>query len=124
MPLRRPGERGFLQLCADRRYHRNTMLAFEELTGLGFDDYWIEAAAGGAPASVARTRTADYAYEHGAVHMGWAAHGDGCGGFPGLPDEQLLEMLHRTVARRASEFPNARHYALFGVGGRVRPLDA
>ncbi|MDQ4125742.1 MAG: hypothetical protein M3134_09110, partial [Actinomycetota bacterium] len=68
--------RGFLQLCADRRYHRLTMEEFEARTGLGPDDYWIEATAGGAAAFGGSTATAAFAYANGARIMGWAGHGD------------------------------------------------
>ena len=54
-PAPRPNDgvvRGFLQLCSDLRFHRATMAAFEEATGLAEDGYWIEARPGGAPRKV------------------------------------------------------------------------
>ena len=112
---------GFLQLCADRRFHRPTMTKFEEETGLEPGDYWIEAQAGGAPSWDRPTKTAEYAYEHGLKAMGWAAHGDGCGGFPGVPDDVLREMLVTTARARKADFPRAGlHYMLFGrKGGEI-----
>jgi hypothetical protein len=110
---------GFLQLCADRRYHRVTMEDFEARTGLRPDQYWIEAAAGGAPGLGGATATARFAYDKGARIMGWAAHGGGCGGFPGTGDDELRAKLHGAATDAAREFPEAEHWALFAAGGRV-----
>jgi hypothetical protein len=111
--------RGYLQLCADLRYHRATMTAFERATGLPADGYWIEARPGGAPSWSDNTRGARLAHERGATHMGWAAHGDECLGLRGESDEQIRRRLERTVRARAADFPDARHYGLFGVAGEV-----
>jgi hypothetical protein len=108
-----------LQLCADRRFHRATMLEFERLTGLGAGDYWIEARAGGAPSWSDNTKTARYAYREGARHMGWAAHGDSCGGFPGVSNEEMRRKVERAMKSRAGEFPQAEHFALFAHAGGV-----
>jgi hypothetical protein len=116
---RPPGRLGFLQLCADRRFHRLTMDAFEEATGFAPTDYWIEALAGGAPAVALRTRATEFARSQGATVMGWAAHGDDCGGFPGADDERIRAMLATTVARRRLEYPGAEHLVFFGSGRRV-----
>jgi hypothetical protein len=110
---------GFLQLCADRRYHRMTMDAFEAGTGLASDRYWIEVTAGGAPSFDAVTATAAYAYEMGARIMGWGAHGDGCGGFPGRSDDEMKAMLEAVARERAEDFPDAEHWMLFASGGRA-----
>jgi hypothetical protein len=111
-----------VHLCADRRFHRRTMEAFELAAGLGPDRYWAEATVGGAPAQALRPRGADYAYGHGARHMAWAAHGGGCGAFPGADDERIREMLERTVLRRRLEYPDAQHYVFFAVGRSVTRL--
>lgn len=110
---------GFLQLCADRRFHRLTMLAFEAATGLAPDEYWIEARSGGAPAYADKTRAARIAYQNGARHMGWAAHGDVCRGFHGASDEEMRRRLARTIRARRADFRDATHYELFGLGGEV-----
>lgn len=110
---------GFLQLCADRRYHRKTMDAFEEATGLRSDEYWIEASAGGAPALGVSTDTARFAYGQGARVMGWAAHGDRCGGFPGLDDGAISAKLRTAVSELTRDFPEATHWTLFAAGGEV-----
>jgi hypothetical protein len=117
-------ELGFLQLCSDRRYHRKTMLAFEEATGLGPEEYWVEAKPGGAPVYADKTLAARKAYRDGAVHMGWAAHGDGCRGFYGASDDEMRHKLARTVRRRADDFPRAMHYELFGKAGEVTAVEA
>jgi hypothetical protein len=118
----RGGRLGFLQLCAERRFHRLTMDAFEQATGLAPTDYWIEAVAGGAPALALRTRAMEFARSQGATVMGWAAHGDVCGGFPGADDDRIRAMLETTVARRRHEYPAAEHLAFFATGRRVSRL--
>jgi hypothetical protein len=95
------------------------MLAFEEVTGLAPDEYWIEARPGGSPSWADNTKVARLAYREGADHMGWAAHGDRCAGFPGLGNDDLRRKLERTARKRASEFPRARHYELFAAGGEI-----
>ena len=95
------------------------MEKFEEVTGLGPDEYWIEARPGGAPSWDENTEAARLASGEGAALMGWAAHGDRCGGFPGASNEQLRSKLLETVRKRAEEFPEAHHYGLFGRGGLV-----
>ncbi len=120
------GERrqlGYLQLCADRRFHRKTMEAFEQATGLLPEEYWLEARAGGAPVYADRTRAARIAYREGALHMGWAAHGDGCRGFHGASNPELRQKLARTIRARVQDFPGVHHYELFGEGGRVTVTD-
>jgi hypothetical protein len=95
------------------------MREFERLAGLGEDDYWIEARAGGAPSWSDNTKTARFAYEHGARHMAWAAHGDQCGGFPGVSNDDMRRKVERSLKSRAEEFPEAQHYALFAHEGGV-----
>ncbi len=113
------GELGFLQLCAERRFHRAVMEAFERETGLAPDEYWIEARPGGAPSWADNTKGSRLAHRGGAQVMGWAAHGDTCLGFPGESDESMRRKLHRVAARRAEEFPRCEHVALFALPGTV-----
>ena len=115
--------RGFLQLCSDRRFHWKTMEAFEDLADLEPDGYWIEARPGGAPSWADNTRMARIAYREGAAHMGWAAHGDDCRGFPGVSNQELKERLRRTVRKRSHEFPQAMHYGLFATTGQVEVIS-
>lgn len=112
-------ELGFLQLCADRRFHRRTMEAFERATGLRAEEYWIEARSGGAPAYQDTTRAARIAYRNGARHMGWAAHGDGCRGFHGATNVEMRTKLDRAARARTEDFRQAAHYTLFGVGAEI-----
>ena len=111
---------GFLQLCADRRFHRAVMAAFEAETGLPPDGYWIEATAGGAPAFETMSATASFAFDKGAAIVGWAAHGDACGGFPGLSNDEVEATLEATARTRAGEVPGAEHWMLFATGAGVR----
>jgi hypothetical protein len=110
---------GFLQLCSERRYHRQTMLAFEQATGLAPDEYWIEARPGGTPSWSDNTKAARLARSEGAEYMGWAAHGDRCGGFPGASNLELARKLDGSARKRAAEFPGVTHLALFAAAGHV-----
>jgi hypothetical protein len=124
-PAPRPDDgvaRGFLQLCSDLRFHRATMLAFEEATALAEDGYWIEARPGGAPSWADNTRAARLAHKRGAVFMGWAAHGDECLGFPDEPNDRIASRLLGTLNKRAAEFPRATHIGLFAHGEEVHLL--
>jgi len=114
-----PAGLGFIQLCADRRFHRSTMKAFEELAGLEPDGYWIEAQPGGAPSWSDATPAVGLAYELGVTHMAWAAHGDECLGYRLLSDDTLRELVAETARRRASELPAATHYGLFAHADEV-----
>jgi hypothetical protein len=116
--------RGYLQLCADLRFHRATMLAFESATGLAEDGYWIEARPGGAPSWTDNTRGARLAHRRGALFMGWAAHGDECLGFPGESNDRIRRLLQRTLEKRAQEFPRATHVGLFAAGDDVEVFPA
>lgn len=98
------------------------MEAFERVTGLSPDGYWIEARAGGAPSWDDTTLTARNAFRQGARHMGWAAHGDTCLRWPELSDGELRRRLERAARRRAEEFPAAGHYLLFALPGDVEVL--
>ena len=110
---------GFLQLCADRRFHRMTMTAFEARTGLEPGQYWIEASAGGAAAFGAASLTAEYAHTKGARIMGWAVHGDECGGFPGRSDFDMKTLLQAVARSRYKDFPDVEHWTLFAAAGSV-----
>jgi len=106
---------GFLTLCADRRFHKKAEEKFQELTGLEPEEYWIEAAAGGTP-GIETAKTADYAYGHGGARlMGWAAHGDNCGGFPGVTTEEMEEKLLKAIEKRKKQYPQARHFRIFST---------
>jgi hypothetical protein len=113
---------GFLQLCSERRFHRMVMEAFEETADLAPDGYWIEARPGGAPSWADNTRAARLSHRNGAVFMGWAAHGDGCLGFPGESNERLADRLVSTLRKRAEEFPKATHFGFFAQGEEVHVI--
>ena len=95
------------------------MEAFERETGLRPDEYWIEARPGGAPSWADNTKGSRLAHRAGARLMGWSAHGAECLGFPGLGDEALRGRLRSVALRRAEEFPQAEHFALFALPGTV-----
>ena len=95
------------------------MDAFENTTGLAPEAYYIEARPGGAPVFADKTKSARLAYRDGAAHMGWMAHGDVCRGFLGESDDDMRRRLARTVQKRARDFPQATHYAIFATNGEV-----
>jgi len=92
------------------------MKAFEETSGLSFEkkEVWFEATAGGT-AGIESFKTADYAYGHGARHMGWGGHGEGCGGFPGLENVVLEGKLEEAIEVRRQRYPEAKHYGFFAT---------
>jgi hypothetical protein len=113
-----PETRGFLQLCADRRFHRCLQNRFEEDTGLESPDlYWIHADAGGTPKMECARTAPDYCYYDKYVRlMGWSAHGDNCGGFGhGVPDDEIQRALLVTALRKIEEYPEATHYVYFAT---------
>ena len=109
---------GFLQLCADRRFHRSIQEQFQKDTGLrSTEDYWIHADAGGTPKMECQRTAPDYCYYDKKVQfMGWAAHGKICGGFgPNVPDEVIKQALLVVSRRRRDDYPKARHYVYFAT---------
>jgi hypothetical protein len=118
--------RGFLQMCAERRFYRAIQEKFEELTGLKHYQYWIHTDAGGSPKmSHALHKVApDYCYgKQGVRIMGWAAHGMECGGYdpPNTPDEDIRDDLINMLSIRMNTYPLADHYAFFAIGDKKDP---
>lgn len=110
--------RGFLQLCADRRFHKCIQQAFKEDAGLtSREDYWIHADAGGTPKMECQRITPDYCYINKEVRlMGWSAHGDKCGGFgEEVPDDVIKRELCNTMQRNVRKYPLATHFIYFAT---------
>ncbi|HEY6187304.1 MAG TPA: hypothetical protein VIW80_06490 [Pyrinomonadaceae bacterium] len=110
--------KGFLQLCADRRFHKCIQRAFKEDAGLtSRDDYWIHADAGGTPKMEGQRITPDYCYINKEVRlMGWSAHGAGCGGFgEEVPDEVIQRELCNTMQRNVRKYSLATHFIYFAT---------
>jgi hypothetical protein len=113
-----PETKGFLQLCADRRFHQCIRERFKRDAGLeSADHYWIHADAGGTPKMECARTAPDYCYYKMEVrHMGWSAHGDNCGGFgDGVPDTEILRALTVTARRKMEDYPLATHYIYFAT---------
>jgi hypothetical protein len=107
---------GFLQMCADRRFHRCIQEEFKKDAGLPErEDYWIHADAGGTPKMADQLITPNYCYETKGVRlMGWSAHGAGCGGFGAhVPDEVIQRDLCQTMQRKVQDYPEATHFIYF-----------
>jgi hypothetical protein len=106
---------GFLQLCADRRFHRCIQEKFQEHANLpSREAYWIHADAGGTPRMADQKLAPNYCYfDKGVRLMGWSAHGNGCGGFPNTPDAEIERLLLKTVAEKVEEYREARHFVYF-----------
>ena len=108
--------RGFLQLCADRRFHQCIQQEFKKDAKLtSREDYWIHADAGGTPKMASQRVTPDYCYKKKGVRlMGWAAHGDNCGGFgDGVEDIVIRRALCETMQGKVKEYPEAKHFIYF-----------
>lgn len=113
--------KGFLQLCADRRFHSCIQQEFKKDAGLtSREDYWIHADAGGTPKMAGQRVTPNYCYINKGVRlMGWSAHGDGCGGFgESVPDDVIKRALRETMQRNVREYPLAKHFIYFVTVGK------
>ena len=109
---------GYLQLCADRRFHRILLEQFQKETGLNSpEDCWIHADAGGTPKMECQRTAPDYCYYDKEVRlMGWSAHGDICGGFgPDVPDEVIQKALLVVARRKIEDYPDASHFIYFAT---------
>jgi hypothetical protein len=107
---------GFLQLCADRRFHQCIQEAFRSDANLDVPQkYWIHADAGGTPKMTEQTTAPRYCYDDKGVRlMGWSAHGNGCGGFPpGTKDEVIEKALYETIPDKIEAYPDATHFVYF-----------
>lgn len=107
---------GFLQLCADRRFHSLLQNEFQKDAKLKKPtDYWIHADAGGTPKMKNRHIAPDYCYNQKKVRlMGWSAHGAGCGGFgEEVPDHVIRRALEKTFKIQRRRYPDAKHYCYF-----------
>lgn len=116
---------GFLQLCADRRFHRIIQEQFQKDAGLNStEDYWIHTDAGGTPKMECQRTAPDYCYYDKEVRlMGWSAHGDICGGFgPNVPDEVIRQALLVVSRRKIEEYPDASHFMYFAT--KIKEGDA
>jgi len=110
--------RGFLQLCADRRFHQLIQQAFKKDAKLtSREDYWIHADAGGTPKMAGQKVTPDYCYNKKRVRlMGWSAHGANCGGFgDGVDDIVIRRALCETMQGNVKDYPEAKHFIYFAT---------
>lgn len=108
--------KGFLQLCADRRFHSLIQNEFQKDAGLkDSTDYWIHADAGGTPKMEKLTTAPIYCYEKKGVRlMGWSAHGAGCGGFgEEVEDDVIRKALQKTFRKQRRNYPEASHFCYF-----------
>lgn len=107
---------GFLQLCADRRFHSLIQSEFQKDAKLKKPtDYWIHADAGGTPKMEKLTTAPNYCYKQKKVRlMGWSAHGAGCGGFgEHVPDHVIRKALQTTFKKQRRRYPKAKHFCYF-----------
>jgi len=47
--------------------------------------------------------------------MGWSAHGNKCGGFPGVDDDEIWRRLIITARQKAKDYPLAEHFVYFAT---------
>lgn len=109
---------GFLSICADRRYWSYQTAAVQVETGLSDTDFWIDARAGGAGKLVKEEAFAapDHAYHSGARTMVWGMHGDKCGGFPELSNQELQKILEDLLPVVKERYPEAKHFSVWSKG--------
>jgi hypothetical protein len=117
--------RGFLQLCADRRFHKCIQQEFKKDAKLtSREDYWIHADAGGTPTMANQTVTPNYCYEDKNVRlMGWSAHGANCGGLPNQSDDKIKQLLSDTAEGKVKAYPLAKHFIYFVTIDRKQGKD-
>ena len=116
--IEEPPITGFLQLCADRRFHKCIQERFQMDAKLPSPDhYWIHADAGGTPKMECARTAPDYCYYKQDVKlMGWSAHGDKCGGFGhDVPDDEIQRALLVTARRKMEDYPEATHFIYFAT---------
>lgn len=107
---------GYLQLCADRRFHKCVQENFRSDAKLDSPQhYWIHADAGGTPKMTDQPIAPDYCYHDKGVRlMGWSAHGNGCGGFPpGTEDKVIEAALYEAIPDKIRTYPEATHFVYF-----------
>lgn len=102
---------GYLRRCMDRRFGQETRKAFENAAGLKPNDYWDESYPGGSAVETDQTGV-EYAVKHGANVFGWQAHGDHCGGQPGVEDAEIQARLDAKIAQFKEKYPGI-HYRIF-----------
>jgi len=115
-PIKSAAHKAYLCACMDHRFFERTLTEFREIAGTRM--VYLETEAGGAPSFGSEPSSARLAYDVPAISariMGWAAHGDGCGGFPGRTNDEMREKLIATVKERMRDFPDVRHIALFAT---------
>lgn len=103
--------KGYVRRCMDKRFGAATRVAFEKATGLGPNDYWDESYPGGAALDT-NPMGVEYAVTNGATIFGWQAHGDHCGGQPGVSDAEIQARLDAHIAQLREKFPG-RHFRIF-----------
>jgi len=110
--------KGYVRACMDRRFIVPTMKAFEEATGLKPGDYWVESYPGGSALPTSPTGET-YASQHGATIFGWGAHGDNCGGQPGVSNDEIQQRLDEVIAEKIELYSECAHYRLFATESGV-----
>ncbi|GCF09612.1 hypothetical protein [Dictyobacter arantiisoli] len=103
---------GFLRTCIDKRFVAGSRMAFEQATQLKGTNYWHESYAGGSALPPPNTISEDYSVEHGATILGWQAHINGCGGQPGVSDQEITARLDSVIAEKVKKYPNLRHFRI------------
>lgn len=115
-PIESAKHKAYLCACMDHRFFERILEEFRAAAGTRM--VYLETEAGGAPAFGSEPGSARLAHQHAGIQariMGWAAHGDGCGGFPGRSNDEMREKLLATVNERRRDFPDCKHLALFAT---------
>jgi len=104
---------GYLRSCMDRRFMDEVRMVFEEKTGLSATQYWHESYPGGSALPTDETGE-QYVSKHGVSVWGWAAHGSGCGGQPGVSDGEITVRLTEVINQKKEKYPGD-HYKIFST---------
>jgi len=104
---------GVLWNCMERRFMQAQRDEFSNQASLDYTDFWNVALAGGA--TKPRPKDVKVAIDHGAKVIGLGAHGDGCGGNPGVEDSALMDMLDAQIRQFHRDFSGLTVYALFST---------
>lgn len=116
-------QKGYLNVCMDKRFWKKATEMFAETTSLSTTDFWVETNPGGTN-TLENMLGQEYASAHGALVMGWGAHGSNCGGQPGVSDEESKSRLKAKIDEKKAKFPDAKHYGLFLTEEKVEIWEA
>ena len=71
-----------------------------------------------------QTIAPNYCYNDMKVRlMGWSAHGDKCGGLPNVCDDEIKQLLCKTMQGKVKDYPEATHFIYFVTVSREQGAE-